>query len=68
MAAVTALILIIVGLFSEYRTICILFPWEWILVILWAAVTGLFGNMYFGENPEMDSGVQAMKTAAAFDW
>lgn len=68
MAAITALVLIVIGFFAHYKAVAYLFAWEWILVILWAAVTGLFGSMYFGENPEMDNGVKSMKTAAAFDW
>lgn len=68
MAAITALVLIIIGFFSHYTIVAYLFAWEWILFILWAAVTGLFGSMYFGENAEMDGGIESMKTAAAFDW
>lgn len=67
MAAVTALIFALISLIWEYRVVAMLFAWEWILVILWAAVTGLFGSMYFNENPEMDAGVKSMKTAADFD-
>lgn len=69
MAAITALVFGIISIFSQYRTIAMLFAWEWILVILWAAVTGIFGKMYLGgENDEMDHGVESMITAAAFDW
>ena len=67
LAAITALIFAIIGFFSQYRTVAMLFAWEWILVILWAAVTGLFGSMYFHEHAEMDHGVQSMKSAAAVD-
>lgn len=67
MAAISALVLMIISAVSQYATTALFFAWDWIMVILWAAVGGLFGNMYFGENAEMDSGVQAMKTAAAFD-
>lgn len=45
-----------------------LFGWEWILVILWSACCGIFGVMYRTENPEMDGGIQRMKTAFQFDW
>lgn len=68
MAAITALVFGIISIFSQYRTIALLFGWECILVILWAAVSGLFGSMYLnGEKTEMDHGVKSMKTAAAFD-
>jgi len=67
MSAITALVFGIISIFSQYRTIAMLFAWEWILVILWAAVSGLFGNMYFNEKTEMDHGIKSMKTAAAFD-
>jgi len=67
MAAVTALIFTIISIFSQYRTIAMLFAWEWILVILWAAMTGLFEDMYRNETARMQPGVRAMKTAAHFD-
>ena len=67
MAAISALILACTGFFSQFRAVALLFVWEWILVILWAAVAGIFGNMYFNENPEMDEGIERMKTAAGFD-
>lgn len=43
------------------------FAWDLILLILWAAVAGVFGSMYLHENPEMDTGVQRMKVAVGFD-
>lgn len=67
MSAITALFLGIISIFVQYQTIIIFIACEWILVILWAAVSGLFGNMYFGEKAEMDHGVESMKTAASFD-
>jgi len=67
MAAITALIFMVISIFVQYRACAILFPWEWILFILWAALVGIFGKMYLHENPEMDSGVKAMRTAAIFD-
>ncbi|KAK5091980.1 hypothetical protein LTR70_006135 [Exophiala xenobiotica] len=67
MAAVTALIFAVISIFSQYRTIAMLFAWEWILVILWAAMTGLFESMYDKEKVEMQPGVRAMKTAAHFN-
>lgn len=67
MAAITALIFAIISIFSQYRTIAMLFAWEWILVILWAALTGLFQSMYRKEKVEMQPGVEAMQTAANFD-
>jgi len=67
MAAITALVFAVISIFSQYRTVAMLFAWEWILVILWAAMTGLFGSMYYHEKVEMERGVAAMKTAANFD-
>jgi len=67
MAAITALIFMVISIFVQYRACAILFPWEWILFIFWAALVGIFGKMYLHENPEMDSGVKAMRTAAVFD-
>ena len=67
MSAITALVFGIISIFAQYRAIAMLFAWEWILVILWAAVSGLFGSMYFDEKTEMDHGIKSMKTAAAFD-
>lgn len=66
-SAVTALILTLLSCAAPYRIVSFLFVWEWILVILWAAVTGIFGSMYFNENSEMDKGVDAMIKAAGFD-
>ena len=67
MAAITALIYAICSIFMSYRTTTLVCPWDFIMVVLWAAVTGIFGQMYFNENPEMVPGVKRQKTAAAFD-
>ncbi|KAJ9652285.1 hypothetical protein H2198_008460 [Neophaeococcomyces mojaviensis] len=67
MAAITAFIFMIISIFVQYRACAILFPWEWILFILWVAVVGIFASMYMHENPEMDSGVHAMRIASIFD-
>ncbi|KJX98181.1 hypothetical protein TI39_contig429g00011 [Zymoseptoria brevis] len=45
-----------------------LFPWDWILFILWTALFGLFGNMYIGEQPTPEQhGLQRMKNAVWVD-
>jgi len=43
------------------------FVWDFILVILWAAVAGIFGSMYLHEKTEMESGIHRMKVAVGFD-
>ena len=67
MAAISALILGVIGFFVHFTTIAILFGWDWLMFIFWVVLTGIFGKMYIGENAEMDSGVKSMKTAAIFD-
>lgn len=67
MAAISALLMAIIGLVAQYRVIALMFIWEWLIVIFWAALSGLFGIMYLDENPEMDGGIERMKTAVAFD-
>ncbi len=48
-------------------TTAILFGWDVILFILWAAVFGLFGSMYIKEKAEKDGGIQRMKNAVWVD-
>lgn len=67
MAAITALIYAICSIFLQYRTTTIVCPWDFVMVVLWAAVAGIFGNMYIGENPEMVPGVKRQRSAVAFD-
>lgn len=43
------------------------FAWDLVLVILWLALFGIFGKLYFHEDPEGDSGVQRMKNAVWVD-
>jgi hypothetical protein len=66
-AGLTALAYIIWGLVLEFRAIALLFAWDVVVVVLWTAVSGIFGSMYLSENPEMDQEIMDMKTAAGFD-
>jgi hypothetical protein len=52
---------------NEFRANAILFAWDLLLAILWIVTSGIFGSMYFSENPEMDEGIKDMKVAAGFD-
>jgi len=67
MSAITALVLGLLVVWIDYQAVAILFVWEWTLVLLWAVLTGIFGSMYFNENPEGDTGVQRMKSASYLD-
>jgi hypothetical protein len=51
----------------QYSVVTLLFVADWIIVILYATVTGIFGVMYFNEKVEMEAGISRMKTAAWFD-
>lgn len=67
-AGLTYLVLIVASfLNTEYRAIALLWPWEFILFVMWLVVFGIFGKMYVGENPEMDSGIKKMKRALWVD-
>ncbi|OAL33344.1 hypothetical protein AYO20_07355 [Fonsecaea nubica] len=67
LAAVTALIFSLASIFFHYRTVALLFAWDWVLTILFAALSGIFSSMYIGEKVEYESGIQRMKTAVGFD-
>ncbi|KAK6365105.1 hypothetical protein LTS17_011583 [Exophiala oligosperma] len=67
LSAVTAVAYGLVGVFLQYRTVAFLFAWDWILVILWTALSGIFGSMYIGEKTEMEWGIHRMKVAVGFD-
>lgn len=67
LSGLTALIYMVWSLVLEFRAIALLFAWDAILVIAWAACSGIFGKMYLSENPEMDDGIQKMKVAAYFN-
>lgn len=66
-SGLTALAYLFWGLVLEFRAIAILFLWDAVIVVLWVVCSGIFGTMFLGENPEMDSGVMDMKVAAGFD-
>lgn len=67
LAAVTAVAYGLVSVFLQYQTVARLFIWDWILVILWTALSGIFGSMYIGEKTEMEWGIHRMKVAVGFD-
>lgn len=67
LALTTSVLYFFAGMVLEFRAIAILFAWEWILMILWIAVAGIFGTMYQNENVEMDGGIKGMKIAVGFD-
>ncbi|EXJ62371.1 hypothetical protein A1O7_02805 [Cladophialophora yegresii CBS 114405] len=67
LAAVTALIFSLASILIQYRTVALLFAWDWTLTILFAVLSGIFGSMYLHENIEMESGIHRMKTAVGFD-
>jgi hypothetical protein len=66
-SGLSALVYMVWGLLLEFRAVAIMFAWDAVVTVLWVAVTGIFGKMYFGENPEMDEGIEKMKVAAGFD-
>ncbi|KAI9743799.1 MAG: hypothetical protein M1818_002533 [Claussenomyces sp. TS43310] len=59
-AAVLYLIPLVLGI--PFVFVC-----DVVLFIFWVALFGVFGNMYIGENPEGDSGIQRMKNAVWVD-
>ncbi|OCT50430.1 hypothetical protein CLCR_07556 [Cladophialophora carrionii] len=67
LAAVTALVFSLVSIAIQYRTVALLFAWDWTMTILFAVLSGIFGSMYLHENVEMESGIHRMKTAVGFD-
>ncbi|ETI23767.1 hypothetical protein G647_05573 [Cladophialophora carrionii CBS 160.54] len=67
LAAVTALIFSLASIAIQYRTVALLFAWDWTMAILFAVLSGIFGSMYLHENVEMESGIHRMKTAVGFD-
>jgi len=66
-AAATAVCFSIASMVLQYSTVAVLFLWEWVLVILFAALSGIFGSMYINEQVEMESGIRRMKIAVGFD-
>ncbi|EXJ81151.1 hypothetical protein A1O3_07441 [Capronia epimyces CBS 606.96] len=67
LAAATAVGYGLISVFMHYRSLTFLFAWEWTLVVLWAALSGIFGNMYLNEKIEMETGIHRMKVAVGFD-
>ncbi|RMD39715.1 hypothetical protein DV735_g5413, partial [Chaetothyriales sp. CBS 134920] len=68
MAALTALILLIFVLFVPFVVITVMFVWEWILVILLAALTGLMCTKYYRAEPTQATEWHRMRIATGFVW
>ncbi|EXJ78457.1 hypothetical protein A1O1_08857 [Capronia coronata CBS 617.96] len=66
-AAATAVVYAFVSVFMHYRSLTFLFAWDWVLMVLWAALSGIFGTMYLNEKVEMEAGIHRMKVAVGFD-
>ncbi|KAI1614015.1 hypothetical protein EDD36DRAFT_212784 [Exophiala viscosa] len=67
LAAVTAITYGVVGAFIEYRKVAMCFAWDFVLMILFAALSGIFGSMFMHEKTEMEWGIHRMKVAVGFD-
>ncbi|OAP61413.1 hypothetical protein AYL99_03616 [Fonsecaea erecta] len=67
LAAVTSVVFSLASIFLQYRTVALLFAWDWVLTILFATLSGIFGSMYIGERVEYESGIHRMKVAVVFD-
>lgn len=67
LSAITALVYIIVLFLASNLSIALLFAWDFIIFVLWAAVFGIFGKMYIGTKVEMEPGIQRMKNAVWID-
>ncbi|KEF60654.1 uncharacterized protein A1O9_02215 [Exophiala aquamarina CBS 119918] len=66
-AAASAITFMCAAGFLHFGTVAVCFAWDWVLVILFAALTGIFGSMYMPERVEMDEDIQYMKIAVIFD-
>ncbi|KIX09461.1 uncharacterized protein Z518_00541 [Rhinocladiella mackenziei CBS 650.93] len=66
-AAISAVLYSLASIFLPYRTVALLFAWDWMVAILFAAQSGIFGTMYLNEKTEMEGGIYRMKVAAGFD-
>lgn len=66
-AAVSSLLFMLVAGLLHFDVVALFFAWDAVMVILWAALAGIFGSMYFGERTEMDDDIAKMKIAAGFD-
>ncbi|KAK5052090.1 hypothetical protein LTR84_002894 [Exophiala bonariae] len=66
-AAVTAILFMLAAGLLHFNTVALCFAWDAVVTILWAALAGIFGSMYFNERTEMDDDIAKMKIAAGFD-
>jgi len=67
LAAVSALTFISAAGLLVFHAVAVCFAWDWVLVVLFAALSGIFGSMYRGERVEMDADIAYMKVAWGFD-
>ena len=68
LAAVTAILFSLANIFFAQRRMALSFVWEWLLTIMFAILSGIFGKMYVFEKVEMESAIQRMKTAVNVDF
>ncbi|KAJ9611475.1 hypothetical protein H2200_004659 [Cladophialophora chaetospira] len=66
-STLTALVFMVSAAALQYRLVVLLTLWEWLMTIMLATLSGIFGNMYLSEKVEMEGGIQRMKTAVIFD-
>jgi H+/Cl- antiporter ClcA len=67
LSSVTALVYMAVLALSSNLAIHLLFPWDFVIFVLWAAVFGIFGKLYIGTTAPYDGGIQRMKNAVWVD-
>lgn len=67
LSAVTAITDGLIGVFLSYRSVALTFAWDFVLMILFTALSGIFGTMFVGEKTEMEWGIHRMKVAVGFD-
>jgi hypothetical protein len=67
LASVTAITYGLVSAFVSYHRVALLFAWDFVLVILFAALSGIFGSMFMHEAVEMEWGIHRMRVAVGFD-
>lgn len=65
--AVTALAYSLAYIWIKFKSLSKLFICDWLILVLFCTLSGIFGKMYLNEKVEMESGIQRMKTAVYFD-
>ena len=67
MSSITALVYMVVLGLSSNLAVHLLFPWDFVIFVMWAAVFGIFGKLYIGATAPYDAGIQRMKNAVWVD-